>query len=256
MLRSLTLLVGILLTCSQALAQGGPPNNDYLKNIIKKVRETSDAQKSPSVKDQPAGKAAVTTATVPENQEQNPSGSPPPVKVSSAVEPSAAANQPQSVGNLANVRHGELPYDRQYWQFLRYYRNHSVVSLIVSAADRPALFSALRDLTILRQRGIQIGEVFISGGPLMNSFFTADEAKFPAAGKEISKRDRELDRLIADIGLVDGSIEDLESALSRLNISSSPTWIVRYHGKDYVYEGFERASPLFTRDGNFTDSGE
>lgn len=38
----------------------------------------------------------------------------------------------------------------------------------------------------------------------------------------------------------------------RLRLSYSPTWIVRYQGKDYVYEGFQDISNYFSSDGNFT----
>ncbi len=54
-----------------------------------------------------------------------------------------------------------------------------------------------------------------------------------------------------ELGLYSTGLKSPETILKRLKISYSPTWVVRYEGKDYIYEGYTEINRFFSNDGSF-----
>jgi hypothetical protein len=54
-----------------------------------------------------------------------------------------------------------------------------------------------------------------------------------------------------ELGLFSAGIKSHQTILQRLKISYSPTWVVRFEGKDYIYEGYSDISRFFSSDGSF-----
>lgn len=123
-----------------------------------------------------------------------------------------------------------VPKDNRYWKFHQWYVSHSVLSLVVNGKDEQHLSEALNEISKLKNRGVLVGDVMIIGGP-----------------KDLNK----LSALTKNAGLDSNLMENAQAVVDKLEITNSPTWIVRYRGKDYVYEGLRSAQGLFTSQGQF-----
>ena len=108
---------------------------------------------------------------------------------------------------------------------------HSILSLIVDGEDPRELDKRLKQLQTLAGRGVIIGDVLVLG--------TASDplAAFPER--------------FAGTGIVNAKRVDAASMLKRFGAQHVPTWIVRYQGVDYVFDGVENPEQLFSAKGVF-----
>jgi hypothetical protein len=140
-----------------------------------------------------------------------------------------------------------FPKDKRYWDFHKWYVNHSVLSLVVSGEDGGHLKESLEALKKLKKSGVLIGEILVIGNepsPLLSG-------KKPVKGKNyLRQTDKILLELESEDGL-DSSMVNAQAVVDRLNIKYSPTWVVRYRGKNYIYEGLRSPARLFTSRGEF-----
>ena len=68
--------------------------------------------------------------------------------------------------------------------------------------------------------------------------------------QNISAKSPASERLAA-LNLGGGSTVKIQPILDRYQGKNSPLWVVRYKGKDHVFEGDYVVSKLFTMDGSF-----
>ena len=225
------------------MAQTPPNQSEYLRNIIQKVKDAAPVQQFPALNESKDSAPAPTTTT----------------SLPQALSSNSAPAQ------LYAVRHGQLPSNREYWRFLNYYRSHSVISLIVSGIDEKQLGYALSQLPQLQQRGVQIGEVIVTSGKYAAEVNVADRSIEPPAADGLTPEENKvrsaflnkklspLGSLAKSIGLGIAEPVDLTQILKRLSVRYSPTWVVRHHGVDYVYEGIDSPLRLFSKDGRFLE---
>ena len=159
------------------------------------------------------------------------------------------------------VLKGSLPTDKRYWDFIDWYVNHSILSLVVSGENSEQLAGALEDVQTLKNRGVIIGDIIIVGGDRnpeieMGGQSVGATNADPASGtspETTSVRPTKVGIAGKALGLEIGSIIDAQNILNHFDARYSPLWIVRYHGTDYTYEGSVDPKRLFSASGLFTD---
>lgn len=190
----------------------------------------------------------------------------PPLDAPDASSRAKLADQPV----IARVRKGSLPSSSEYWRYVNWYRDHAVVSLVVSGDDRAHVVDALAKLYVLRDRHVAIGQVVIIGGsaaselqtggirrPSANDVSRLKAAKNPAEiFATVPVEPTELSVIGKKLELEDGHPADGKAIIERLGITYSPAWVVRYHGEDHVFEGDVDPKRLFAADGRFTGGGD
>jgi len=134
-----------------------------------------------------------------------------------------------------------------------------VVSLVVNGSDSSHLSQALsnavnlsrkvpvRNLLILYQ-GDQVEALSYHPETVTEAESESDflkQFKFTPPQNPYAK-------YFKDLKLYTSSIKAEDTLLDRLRINYSPTWIVRFEGRDYVYEGYQDISKMFSREGGFT----
>lgn len=124
----------------------------------------------------------------------------------------------------------QTPKDPRYWRFYNWYISHSIVTLVVNGKEENHLRGSLAQLSKLKEKGVLIGDIMIIGG-----------------GKNLAK-------ITTEAGLSNEVLENAEFVVNKYEIKNSPTWIVRYQGKDYVYEGLSSPQNLFTSQGMFREA--
>lgn len=158
-----------------------------------------------------------------------------------------------------------LPTNENYWQYNEWYKNNSVVSLIVSGEDKEHLTDSLRKVKLLKNKSVLIGDIIITGGLLFGNLNNNQSKNFisnaklsssaiPPSAKEIIKEmvlPSDLENISTELNLSEQSSIDIEPIIDHFEITTSPTWIVRYKGKDYVFEGNFDITRYFSSDGIF-----
>ena len=140
----------------------------------------------------------------------------------------------------------------------------TILSLIVDGSDSDHLNYALRRLSyVKRTRNVLIGEVFVTswiGVPPNPALISGDLMQALQSGK-VEPREAYLlnqsqeAKYLQEAGVVSDRVIESRRILKRLGIENSPTWVVRYKGKDYVFEGFRDPASLFSKDGTFLFGG-
>ncbi len=195
---------------------------------------------------------------------------------SESTPPGAPSNLP--IQKYSKVLKGRVPSDPKYLDYMRWYVDHAVVSVIIRGEDRNHLYEALGEIQKLRKKQVLLGNVVIIGksniGPLQpntarmlvgpDAYLHAREA-LRKTGKDLTLKEFEnakrelgissaLSELALDMNLGAGFlIDDAEKILTDLGIEFSPAWIVRYHGKNYIYEGVDSIAKYFGTGGQFLD---
>ena len=182
------------------------------------------------------------------------------------------------VRKYSKVLKGKVPSDPQYLDFIRWYVDHSVVSVIVRGEDSDHLFDVLSEIKKLQEKQVLLGNVIVVGRKNIGQLNPASEAGIsgPAAyqkfrdamrsvGQDLTPEEFErarkqfginpaLSNLAGEVQLGTGAItEDAEKLLTDFEIEYSPAWIVRYHGKNYIYDGVTAISKHFAAGGQFLD---
>jgi hypothetical protein len=138
------------------------------------------------------------------------------------------------------------------------FRVKPVVSLLVSGEDMSAALDAL-DKALILSKSVQVinilivvkGEKAISFSSALSDGSSEEEISLPPAVKGVTPELERLKYYIQELKLYNASSNDNASIITRLRLSYSPTWIVRYEGQDYVYEGYKNISKYFTKNGEF-----
>lgn len=154
-----------------------------------------------------------------------------------------------------------LPKDQRFWEWASWYQEHGVISLIVDGRDRTHMLEQLVKLAELRKRKrVAIGQVVIVGGGanLTENTISAPKnvnARIVEDPVELRKTLRvaptEFGALCDALDLSPTSQMNSEQIINHFGVSNSPTWVVRYQGRDYVFEGPTEINRLFTVDGRF-----
>ncbi len=154
-----------------------------------------------------------------------------------------------------------LPKDPRFWQWAEWYKEHAVLSLVIDGRDRNHLLENLSKLAELRKKKrVAIGQIVIVGGGQ-----NVAESEVIASGNVSARVVEDPAELRKSLRVVSTPFGDLVDALkvsstqtidggtilSHFDLTSSPAWIVRYQGQDYVYEGPTDIARLFTVDGRF-----
>ena len=163
--------------------------------------------------------------------------------------------------NKTKVVHGKLPLDREYWEFNRWYRNHSVLQVLVNGSDRSHLLKVLGEVEELADRGVEIGNIYVIEdrhfGELdlssrRRTFHGIKPGTITSDKEAITRPLTPLAKLADRISLTDGKQSSGAQALiKQYDLKSSPTWIVEKRGEIFIYEGAATISKLFARDGSF-----
>ena len=148
------------------------------------------------------------------------------------------------------------------------YAPKDTISLIVSGSDIGHVLEQVKKLELLvKHQNVRIGDVYVVGlGHIRELADTVGKTKAKAV-KDLSPIQRKrilqqvrlngtplmlLEKNLKNIGLPYNQIEETNKIVDRLDITSSPTWVVRHHGRDYVFEGFSNPKGLFNSRGEFT----
>jgi len=185
------------------------------------------------------------------------------------------------VRKYAKVLKGKVPSDPKYLDYVRWYVDHSVVSVIVRGENAGHLYDVLSEIKRLQDKQVLLGNVIVVGrgnigqldpatAPMLNGpkAYQNFRDAMRSIGKDLSPEEFEtakrqlginpaLSQMAADIKLGSGALtEDAEKLLTDLGIEYSPAWIVRYHGKNYIYDGVTAISKYFANGGQFLDGAE
>ncbi len=121
----------------------------------------------------------------------------------------------------------------------------SSISLVVSGADSAQLDSCLEQLALLRkQRKVRVAQVYVLGLAPQKASGGGGGSADPAGPAHAKLR---------LIGLPAFEFQMAQPLLKPYDITYSPTWIVEYRGRKFVYEGYRNVLELFGRDGTFKE---
>jgi hypothetical protein len=134
----------------------------------------------------------------------------------------------------------EIPTGSSYWRYHNWYKNHSVLHVVIDGTDLKHVERVLETRQALKKRGVFLGEVMIIGDP--------DPMKIV---KQRRTEYRNTHTMVEKFGLGESSLENATELVERFGIKSSPSWIVRFRGKNYVFEGLRTPEKLFTSKGVF-----
>ena len=187
--------------------------------------------------------------------------------------PAAAAD---SAARPLKAVKGTLPQNQKYWEYQSWYVNHSVVDVFVNGQDYEHLAQVLRDVKALVKKQVLIRAVVVVGDDnathldseqprreedraailqkLKTMPLSAAEARELSRAMGHIQETVRLEKAAFELGLiVDSPVGGLADLFSRLKVENSPAWIVTYHGKQYVYDGYKSVTQFFSEDGTFTD---
>lgn len=127
----------------------------------------------------------------------------------------------------------KVPSSPEFQRYREMLREQVAIRLIVNASDEDHLSSVLGALDRVRQRAnVVLDELLFVGPPHLvqrnlRAVLGSPEASAPAAPvSELRVHETSYD------GYADPS-----SLISRFRLTRSPVWIIRYRGKDWVFEG-------------------
>lgn len=174
----------------------------------------------------------------------------------------------QTTPNKTGVVKGSIPSDPNYWNYTNWYKNNSVVSLIVSGEDKEHLIDALKQIKVLKEKNVLIGEILVVGGFSFGDLNNNIKGNTDLKNKISSNAGRlspealnflnqiaapsELPELAQKLNLGESTFAELAPIIAHYNISLSPSWIIRYKGQDHIYEGNFDITRFFTADGQFS----
>ena len=136
-----------------------------------------------------------------------------------------------------------------------------VVNVIVNALPSDHFSAVFKELSRLKKiYNAQIGRVIVLG---LNRAKKEDKRRKQEeliAKKSLQHEDFEYldellvqEKLLDELGLKNKGSIDFEEMLGKFNVGISPSWIIRHEDVDYVYEGINNPSKLFTGKGEFKE---
>ena len=128
-----------------------------------------------------------------------------------------------------------------------------LVSVLISAKDRSHVADILSEVKKL-SKNVPVVNVAIAipGDEILDLSALENSKANSSSTNNLDKLNSIIDLKSLDgLGLTRTKIKYDESLIKRLRLSYSPTWIVKYRGEDYIFEGYRSISNHFTRTGNF-----
>ena len=149
-------------------------------------------------------------------------------------------------------------YDKLSKQDRVNYRPRSMLSLVVDGRDPNHALSYLKKLsTLVNRKNVKIGSVLIIGESYADKKAKEQNlAKYLVDQRSKNTPSQRYERALKTNDLPLSKPLLYAGVLSQLEITSSPTWIVRHAGRDYIFEGFKNPETFFNKKGEFTDVGK
>ncbi len=228
--------VFILLSASAASAQsnGVPTDPETTRKYLAEL--TGRARQMMGAADPNAAVRAPTAAPAP---------------APAAVDSSRASLAQPAPAPRLQIRKGKLPDDPRYWAFNRWHSGHSVLNVIVDGRDQEHLADVLDILADLKKRKVLVGDIIVvgdTGAELSARGIVSLSSN--GKGPPVTKR-TPLGEVATELDLSHGTRTSAAALMAQYRVRYSPAWIVRYAGKDYIYEGMKDIRRMFTRDGQF-----
>lgn len=132
-----------------------------------------------------------------------------------------------------------------------------VVSLVVNGSESSHLSQALSNAVSLSRKVPVRNLLILYQGDQVEALsyhpeIMADDGSDILKQLKYTAPQNPYTKYFSELKLYTSSIKADDTLLKRLRITYSPTWIVRFEGKDYVYEGYQDISKMFSREGGFT----
>ena len=154
---------------------------------------------------------------------------------------------------LLGIFFNDLTLSRAEEEIIDRYTVSPIVSVIVSAENGAHAIDVLQKSVQLSKK-VKIGNVLLvtsaEKAAKLSSVFSAETNDVYLM--QSSSAERALAQSISALKLAQTEVSVQSPVMKRLRLSYSPTWIVRFEGKDYVFEGYQEISKYFTADGKFT----
>lgn len=220
---------------------------DAERRVSDVISRAQQLLQSNAVPDEPPADAPLPEATAVSPTEsttyRDQKAAPPPPKI---------PPEPVIVDSEAIIRR-ETPRDPRFFKYRAWYKDHAVLSVVVNGSNEEHLFSTLEKLIELRDRyGVLLGEVLVVNGGMNTSPVDVNaRSKGRVEGGQIKLPPSQFSRYKSALQLDPPRMENGLDVIQHLNLQYSPAWIVRYHGKNYVFEGNVDPLRLFARGGKF-----
>ena len=202
------------------------------------------------------------------------------LQISFAQEVPSESQQSNTSSNV-KISKGFLPSDDNYWSFNNWYKNQAIVNLIVSGENVNNVTDCVREIAKLAAKDVMIGKIILIGGSsssqlqiyknpaaelnIHNAYteyaskFAKSKSRAPSI-QEFNMQNLkfgnsfELQNLAKDLG-IDNYVSSTKAVeiIDNLKIENSPTWVVKHKGKNYIYEGYDSISRLFSKSGQFLE---
>ncbi len=140
----------------------------------------------------------------------------------------------------------------------------TTLSLIVSGDNLDEAKQHFEKLAwLVRNRHVQAGSVYVVGLGSIEQRLDSAESAPPlqqVLGGEAPVGANSVNivpgyQSLVEAGVADYNARHVRELFQKLDITYSPTWVVRHLGRDYIYEGIADPKRLFTQDGAFNDAG-
>ncbi|HMO16596.1 MAG TPA: hypothetical protein PKA63_02210 [Oligoflexia bacterium] len=139
-----------------------------------------------------------------------------------------------------------------------------VVSVVISGTNDSHIKEVLSSAVSLSRKVPVRNVVIIANAEDMQRFSAHQEEAFRTGELSVTKEQQEmLEKLkvqipknpflgyFRDLKLMPSGFKSGDKLKERLRISHSPTWVVRFEGKDYIYEGYPNIARMFDAKGGF-----
>ncbi|MDR2337385.1 MAG: hypothetical protein LBE20_01900 [Deltaproteobacteria bacterium] len=142
---------------------------------------------------------------------------------------------------------------------LQSYVKQPTVSVIVNALPDEHFSVVAKELSRLKKiYNAQLGQVIVLGLAKSKAEHKQKRQEDLITKSSLQKVDFDIleelipqEKLLKELGFTEYGNIDFEKLRSAFQVSISPTWIVQYHDKKYIYEGINNPSKLFTSKGTF-----
>lgn len=130
-----------------------------------------------------------------------------------------------------------------------------VVNVVISGSDYQHVEEVLSKLVSLSKKVPVRNVILYHQGKGLENFSFQEDSNDSASLSRQDQTNRKRNTFVPyfkELRLAPVESKAGNALLDRLRISYSPTWVVRYEGKDYIYEGYPDISRMFSSKGTFT----